>query len=512
MAWIPIKDLGQGLNLDSSPEELAVGVASGGSNVRYRQGYAERFKGLQSFYNAPPAIPYHVTTFAANASRFIVYAGLAKTYVDDGTTQTEITNADNTGAIDDRWCGFSFNGIYVQNNGVDVPQYWNGNVASNLADLTGWPSGYRVGFMRPFKNYLVAGDVTRSGVRERGTFLWSHQADPGTIPTSWDITDASLDAGDIPLAETDGTLIDALPMGDMLAIYKDDALHYAQLTGNASIFRFGRLPGETGMLARGCVAQIPGAHIFLTSGIDLVVHSGQGLKSLLTGRMRTWLGNEINPDRATRSFIVTNPKNTEALLCFPSGSSETCDKALVWNWQDNTFSVRDLPNVTYGTSGPLSIAGALTWTTLTGTWDTLPYASWTEMGGSSDLSRLLLCKSGKFLLFDATEQDDGSDFTAMVELKGLHFDSPETMKLCRGVRPKFDADQGAVIKVQIGAAATPDAEPSWQPAVDFTVGTDIEAHSFASGRFHAVRFFTTDDTAWRLRSCQLDMVMDTGAY
>jgi hypothetical protein len=109
-------------------------------------------------------------------------------------------------------------------------------------------------------------------------------------------------------------------------------------------------------------------------------------------------------------------------------------------------------------------------------------------------------------IFDSEEQDNGASFTAKIERVGMHFDSPETVKMCRAVRPKIDAAAGTVVKVQIGAAMVPDVDPTWQPAVDFTVGTDIAAYAIATGRFLSLRIFTTADTHWRVRSVQMDIV------
>jgi hypothetical protein len=511
MTWVAIPDLGQGLNLDGTPEELAAGIVTSGSNMRFRSGYAERFRGMETVYTTPPVIPYHICHYQVGNTRFVVHAGLQKTYADDGTTQTDITNANNTGAIDDRWCGFVFNGVYVQNNGVDVPQYWNGNTASNLANLTAWPAGYTVGFMRPYKNYLVAGDITRGGVRERGTFLWSHAAEPGTIPTSWDIADGTKDAGDVPLAETNGSLIDALPLGDLLAIYKDDAIHFAQPVQSSQIFRFGRLPGDTGLLARGCVVNTPAGHVLLTPDLDLVIHSGQGLRSIIEGRMLKWLASNINEASALRSFLAVNQASKEVLLCFPADASAVCTKALVWNWKDDRLYIRDLANVTYGSTGQVTVGSSSTWSGASGTWET-DTNSWGDEVAADRAPRLIFARSAPALsMFDSTEQDHGASFTATLDRTGMHFDAPETVKLCRGVRPKIDAAQGTVIKVQIGAAMVPDGSPTWQTPMNFTVGTDIEAHSFASGRFLALRMYTTGDAPWRVRSVQMDIVPQ-GAY
>ncbi len=513
MAWIPIPDWGQGLNLDQQPEELALGVSSGGTNMRFRAGSAERFRGMVNVYNTPLVAPYHITHYTVGTTRFVVYAGIQKTYADDGTTQTDITNANNTGAIDDRYTGGVFNGVYIQNNGVDAPQYWGGNTGANLADLPGWPAGYKAGFLRPFKNYLVAGDLTRSGTRERGTILWSHIADPGTVPTSWNIADATKDAGDVSQAETNGTLIDAMPLGDMNILYKDDAIHFQQAIGGVQIFRFGRLPGEVGLLARGCVASVPQGHVFVTPGFDLCLHNGQGHpQSIIDGKLRNWVKSNINASKATRGFLANNPATNEVLWCFPTDALEVCNKAIVWNWKDGTFGLRDLSAVTYGSVGQITLAGSTdAWSGDTETWDE-DATTWGESDYAPNSPRLILTRSTPALaMFDATGKDFDADFTATIERTGMHFDSPETVKLCRGVRPKIDAPNGTVVYVQIGAAMLPDQAPTWQSASTFTVGSDIEAHAFASGRFLSLRIYTTMNQPWRIRSCQMDIVSQ-GAY
>jgi hypothetical protein len=508
MAWVAIPNLGQGVNLDATGEELGSGIITSAQNMRFSAGYAERFHGIQTVYTTPPVAPYHVCNYTVGGTYYIVYAGTQRTFVDDGTTQTEITLANNTGGINDRWSGFVFQGVYIQNNGVDIPQYWGGDIGGKLANLTAWPATYRVGWMRPYKSYLFGGDVTISGNRQRSTLTWSSSADPGSLPATWDITDATKDAGQTSLAETNGTLIDAMPLGDIMVIYKDDAIHFAQTVQSSYVFRFGRLPGDTGLLARGCVAQTPLGHVLLTPGLDLVINNGQGLQSVIQGKMKTWLAENINRQQATHSFVVQNPSTFEVLACVPTGSSSTCTKAIVWNWKEDTLTTRDLNNVTYGSHGKVSLAGSYTWANLSGkAWGTLPVGSWSDFAGTSDVSRTIFTQSTPALsMFDSTEQDNGASFTAQLERTGMHFDSPETVKMCRAVRPKIDAAAGTVVKVQLGAAMVPDASPTWQTAVDFTVGTDIAAYAIATGRFLSLRIYTTADTHWRVRSVQMDIV------
>jgi len=512
MTWVAISDWGQGLNRDTLAEELPLGVSSNASNVRFRNGFAETFRGMANAYTTPVITPYHNCHYTVGSTRFMVYTGLQKTYVDDGTTQTDITNANNTGAIDDRWCGFVFNGVYIQNNGVDVPQFWGGSTGSNLANLTGWPAGYLCSSMRAFGNYIVALDITRSGVREYDTILWSSSTEPGAIPSSWNIADATKDAGDVAQAETNGNFIDSMPLGDMNVLYKDDALHYQQLIGGNQIFKFGRLPGDTGLLARGCVQSFPGGHVYLTPGFDVVVHGGQGLTSILEGRMQRWLASNINATYAARAFLAKSPASNEILICFPSGSATACDKALVWNWKDNTFGTRDLNGVTYGSTGQVTITDTTsTWAASTDTWASIG-RTWGYSDYAPNSPRLVLARSTPALsIYDAGTTDFGTDFATSLERTGLHLDAPGTVKLFKGIRPKFEAADGTVIKCQLGAAMTPYSSPTYSTAVDFTVGTDIEVHSFASGRFGAVKFYTTTGSPWRMRSCEID-VLPMGGY
>ncbi|MBC7603866.1 MAG: hypothetical protein H7255_14560 [Ramlibacter sp.] len=508
MAWLAIPDFSLGLNRDALPEETPLGTTTNARNMRFRNGFAERANGMQTVYTTPTFAPYHICHYTVGTTRFIVYTGLQKTAVDDGTTRTDITLANNTGAIDDRWCGFVFNGVYIQNNGVDVPQFWGGNPAVKLANLTGWPAGYKAGFMRAFGSYIIAGDITRGGIREPDTILWSSATEPGAIPSTWNIADATKDAGDIPIADTNGNLIDCMPLGDMNVIYKDDSLHYQQVIQNNFVFRFGRLPGATGLLARGCVQNYPGGHVYLTPGFDLMTHSGQGASSILEGRMQRWLASTINASRATRSFLVASPATNEILVCFPSGSSLTCDMALVWNYKDNTFGVRDLVSVTYGSTGQVALsdptatwsaAVGLTWATMSRTWGFSDYAS--------NSPRVILSRTTPALaIYDAGTTDFGAAFPSSMEATGIHFGAKGQVKFVRGVRPVFDAPDGTVIQVQVGSSMSARASPTYGPAVNFNVGWDVEVYPSTTGRFLAIKFSTASGVSWRIRSCEIDVV------
>ncbi len=503
-----IKDVSVGMNADQPPEELQPGAWSRVLNMRFREGCAERFKGITQVFSSTSVVPYCCAPFVTATARFWVHAGLAKVFVDDGTTRTEITNATPyTGAVDDRWSLSSFHGILIANNGVDKPQYWNGDTGTDLAPLTGWDANWRAAVVRPFKDYLVALDLTKSTVRYPHMVKWSHVADPGAIPTSWDAADPSKDAGEQDLAETSDLLVDALPLGDALIIYKERSMYSMTYIGGQFIFRFQRLPGEVGMLARGCAVNTPVGHVVLTNG-DLVVHQGGEPRSIVAGRMRRWLFTTMDATYYRRAFLALNQQRNEVWVCFPSTGQTSCDLALVWNWVDNTFGVRQLSGVTYGASGQISAATSTggTWATDTETW-AQDATTWSENEYTQGEGRLMLCDaSSRMGLADTGSSDFTSTASAVLERVGMGMDIPERVKLLRAVYPHIVADAGAVVQVEAGGAMTINESPIWSAPVNFTVGTDQKVDLFAVGRYLSLRFSSAGASIWRVRSVDFDVV------
>src|SRR5574343_1375312 len=127
---IPIKDLGSvGFIPDQLAQELPDAGLSSVANVRTRDGNIERIGGDTAIYTTPPVTPYFVAPYATSAARFVVYAGTAAVYADDGTTQTDITGTAPTGASGHRWTDGVLNGVLILNNSGDQPMYWGGNVS-----------------------------------------------------------------------------------------------------------------------------------------------------------------------------------------------------------------------------------------------------------------------------------------------------------------------------------------------------------------------------------------------
>ena len=156
-----------------------------------------KFTGHSPVFDLPSVAPYWAMAVPIQSEVFWLYMGLAKGYtVQQSGTHSDITRAagDYTGAATDKWNGGVLGGIPVITNGVDAPQSWSPVSASQqLIDLPNWPANTSCRIIRPFKNFLVAFNITLSSTVSPYKIKWSNPADPGSVPSSWDHPDATKD-------------------------------------------------------------------------------------------------------------------------------------------------------------------------------------------------------------------------------------------------------------------------------------------------------------------------------
>ncbi|WP_212646386.1 hypothetical protein [Delftia sp. PE138] len=505
-------DIGKvGIVKDVQPQEIPITAWSDGANIRFRDGGVERMKGELKVFDTPTTIPYWLQPYYQGGKRYWIHAGLSAVFADDGVLRTPITPSPApSGAVDDRWTGGVLNGVLIANNGKDVPWYWGGTGV--LTVLPGWPATMRAMSVRPFKNFLVALSVLKGANRFSQMVKWSDAAVPGAVPQSWDETDKTKLAGELDLAEEPSLLVDQLPLGDVNIIYKENSMYAMRATGGSDVFSFQRLPGAVGALARGCMAQTPMGHVVLTHG-DVILHSGQGPQSIISGKMRAWLFRQIDSVNRSRAFVVANPPFKEVWICFPELGKESCTLACVWNWEENTWSIRSLRNVTCGAIGQLDPGTTNTWESQNYAWADAAQA-WNEDPLSPAQERLLLGSTAPIInAVEITGTINGTAYTSVVERTGIALDGPDKVKTVRGLRFRAQGAQGTRIQVEIGGQMSVEDQVQWSPAVTHTIGSNPygQIDSFANGRFIALRITSLDNQPWRFQSYDWDYAI-TGRY
>ncbi len=377
MGLVALENAGQqGIIRDIQPWQLPPGVWSDGNNVRMEHGSVQKCKGYSSVMETCPVDPYHVAYLkdAAN-NKYWVMCGLAAVHVYDVAAKTwsDITRSSGAYAAtaDEGWTSTVIGGVLVLNNFIDVPQFWSISASTGLpststalADLTAWGANDRCKSMRSFRSFLVAmnmEDKTAGTLRQSRLVKWSTEAAIQLVPSSWNEADATLDAGEYELADTKGAILDGLPLRDTFMIYKEDAVYSMTYVGTPFIFGFRQLSPSVGLLSKNCVAEFDGGHFLFGNG-DLYLNDGQRITSLLPHKMRDHVFSIVDGEFLDKSFVVADYGKTEMLACFVSADSTNnqCDKALIWNWVSNTFSIRDLPQLAHMGYGSVRNEAALT--------------------------------------------------------------------------------------------------------------------------------------------------------
>ena len=516
MTMVPVKGTGKiGLVKDLSPHELPINAWTDARNIRFLDGYASQFFGHSEVYNSPSVAPQYLLPAVISDNRYWIYATAAKCYVvavsGGVATHTDITHATPRTGVVNNWTGTLHSGIPILNTGdtSKVPMYWDLNLADKFVDLTAWPAATYCKALRSFKNILVALHVTKAGTTYPHMVKWSHPSDPGALPSTWDQTDATKDAGELDLAEGDDVIVDGLQLRNSFMVYKERSVWRLDYVGGIFVLASNKVLGMSGAMNRNCIVEIDGFHLVLTNS-DVVVHDGQQATSILNAEDRRSLFQSIDSTNNNLCFVFKNPYFNEAFICYPSIGSSVCDKALVYNYVDKTIGVRDLPNVNHAAFGSVDNTIAGTWAADSDPWSA-DLTTWDGPDYVPSNNRVIMASSDiKLYMLDASASFNGSLPTSYLERKGLSIDMPDRIKIVRGIRPRITGNTGMAVTVSVGYADDPYTDPTYT-SMTHTIGTTVSNDCMVAGRYIAVKFSGNTAYQWRLDSFDLDVV-DGGAW
>ena len=505
----------KGINRDQNPSSLPENVWSGGQNIRFTIRGVEKFQGFRSVLDPTFAAAFGIPVTYVDAKLW-VYVGHDGIGVTDFTQDYDITVSGGIGEHD-QWNGTLINNLVVLNNQEQYPLWWDGNTSNAMTILPNWPYGQTARVIRSYKSYLLAMDITidfgGGNVANYNTMLhWSDAAPSGSVPDSWDETDTTRDAGKVELSDTPGALLDGQPIGDSFVIYKRNSCYIAQYDGSQLIFRFRKLYDKLGVLATGCVLPFDGKHIVLSAD-DLVVHDGSGAPpvSVIDGRMREWLFGALNMTQYERTFLAHNPHFNEIWVCFPQGSSEYCDTALIWNYTLNTFAARDLPQCTYGASGIVDATSTDDWASDDEPWSSDIY-TWNQWSFNSSRESLLFFSplhpqfGSQLFEMDRTDADYGSAPHVEVYRESMPLLDRRNIKLVKAVYPLMSSTgESSTVQISVGSQMNPKDPISWSAKQDFIIGTTEKIDVLVKGRYISIKFESDTEINWVLHAFDFEI-------
>lgn len=355
-------------------------------NMRARDDALETIRGWAPVFGAPIIAPhFHMSVETGTSDRYWLYVSPTQGAVWNGAGHTLVTPPGGFNNDETRdWNGTFLGGVPIVNNPNGPPAYWPRpySIATPMAFLTGWPGAngiaqpnialsIRARIIRSFGPHLMAFNIDlNSGADKLRPHMiwWSHPADPGFLPPNWNYADTGSDAGRTELPDVQsGVIIDALPLGDNMFIYKQSAIWKMRYVGGRSIFDFGQSAWRPtiGLLAARCVAITgDGLRHCLATQDDLVWHDGNQMQSILNKRQKRRLFGEMDPKNYNNSFMFCNPLNNEMWFCYPSQGNEHPNKALIMNYGNGgVWPITEVDDIDFrwATVGGIVVSDQETW-------------------------------------------------------------------------------------------------------------------------------------------------------
>ena len=522
MALIPVDNVGQvGIVKDINPWQLPPNVWSDGNNVRAEHGAIMKSPGYAEVMATCPIVPLYITNLNTPADNYWIVAGTAEIHVykESNDTWYDITRTttpgDYSATAEENWTSTVIGGVLVMTNGFDDPQFWaldatgEPDVTTVMTDLTAWPTDLECYSMRAFRSFLVALNVTDSSGASDERFTrkvkWSTEAATQVVPADWDETDATIDAGEYELADTRGGILDGMPLGDTFMIYKDDSIYSMTYVGTPFIFSFRQLSPSVGALTKNCIAEFEDKHFFFGNG-DIYINDGRQVKSILPHKIRDYVFSFIDGAQYKKSFVVADYGNTEMWACFPTpeSASNQCNKAVVWNWTNGAFTIRDIPDLSHIGYGSIADPNAFTtWAAAIPTWSSA--LGWWSATWSTVENVLVMASLTDTKLYRnaSGNKEDTSLMTSYVERTGMSNtaqNNPDqtVVKRIKAIWPKMQVSGDNTVNVYVGTQMSTEEAVSWTSAYTFNPDTQSKVSCRASGKLYGVKFESTGDFDWRL--------------
>src|SRR5215469_8058625 len=473
MAEIELDNLASvGAIADVPPYQIPPEGWSFTNNVRYFGNGVEKLKGWSPQFSSPVAqSPDFLMYVSAPAQPFWLWSSLTDIFVWDGNVHTNISKSvgayhTTAGA---QWNGTIIGGVPVFNNGVDPPQFWSQYLTTQkMADVTAWPSATTCKVMRSFLVYLIALNITSAGNISPHEVRWSNEATPGSLPTTWDFTDPTHNAGRVFLGDVDsGQIMDGQELSGQFFVYKESAVWRFVFVGGTYIFQDQVFLETAGLLASNCLA-ITGdglRHCFLSQD-DLVVHNGFVAEPLLERKFKRYLFNQIHPTAYVNSFLLSNPPYEEIWVCYPSsGAPVNADgtippnRALIWNYRYNAISEADI-SFTRGAIGTFVASPGTKWVDAT-----IPWNSDIDPWSTQFRRKVIVCDhtNKQFYMLDDTPLRNGVNFNGILQRldlgvlgrtrQGEWIEDFQHRKMIQNLWPKVVAP--SPIQIQVGYQDTP---------------------------------------------------------
>jgi len=206
---------------------------------------------------------------------------------------------------------------------------WQLNTATPAAIISGAPTSNRAIIVTE-ERFLFA--LGASG--NNRLVKWSDKEDN----TSWTAS-ATNEAGDLEL-QTEGEIMCAIRVrGQTLILTTIDA-HAATYQGPPYVYGIERVGSSCGIVSQKAVANIGTGAAWMGRKSFFIYNGGEAQK--LPSPVSDYVFSDINTSQISKVWAVTNARNSEIWWFYPSSSNSECDRYVVYNYTENTWTIGQL--------------------------------------------------------------------------------------------------------------------------------------------------------------------------
>lgn len=491
---LPIRNLGQyGINADLDPVDLPLNAITAGYNFRVKNGQIFSVPDKLTISTPAGFNAGYIMNVKTSSDLFALVAGNTAVKVYDGSSWTDISSVAGYAGLgtDDEllWSGCLLGNIPIINNFQHVPEYWSPQQTTQVLQPLKFDAGntwaaknYSAKVIRAHGQYLFALNLREAAVYLPDSYRWSHPADINGLPFTWDETDLSAVAGKSSIGGDSGAIVDGLSLRDAFMIYSEKAIHALTLSGDEFVWRKTPVSTDYGLAAKDAIVAHDAKHYFI-SNEDICATNGTEVKSIIVNRIKSVFLGRTNFSYIDRSYALHYISENEIWFCVPSDSATYASLAYIYNYSDDTWTIRDLPAGMAFCAHANKLSAATTWSTVATTWAT-DSTKWSQSTYSGKLPLGVINSDSALVSIDDSLAT--SFLPILVERTGLNItddiQSAETIN-----RVFIKASGSSNLYMQIGSQDYPGAAVRWKNAQNISIGATRSFQDTTTGVLHAVK-------------------------
>jgi len=493
-----------GFAFDTPANEVSQDFFTGGTNVIFRDNFAQRIGGSRPVYTQNNVNPtWHLLNVRApggiTESNFWLTFGTNVIKALETTNISTITGAALTPVTSPwQWSTTLLNNIPCFTNGLDNPRYWAGDVGTPATDLPGWPAGTICKSIVAFKFHLFALDIDGPIGHYESQITWSAAAAAGNVPATW-LAAATNEAGSAILADTPSPCMCGVPLQDTLLVFKRSSTYAVNYIGGNSVFNIRLLDADRGALTRHAAVNVGGKVFIVTDG-DVCLTDGVNWQSVAQGKVRDYLFGQLDQASYENLFVTHNRSKNEVWLFYPSTGNTYASEAIVYNVASGAWGIRTVTNGTCADVGVVNdTAASEAWDVDAQVWDA-DLTAWNSANFSLAVERMITGVNSATL----TLEDDSAavSVAATIFRHDLSMGAPERFKFVKRVHIRTNDVPGTLF-ARVGARNSPSGAIVWDAERTITAPTPY-FNTRAQGKLISVEVRSAGTDIWKLTGVDLE--------